>query len=95
MFKRFISIALCLVLLLGIALPVCAEETEEQPEIAVVEFKITTAEDFVAFAENCRLDSYSQNLAVTLEKDIDLSGVSFESVPIFSGSFDGGGHTIT
>lgn len=95
MFKRFISIALCLILLLGIALTVYAEEAEEKPEIAVVELSISTAEEFIAFAENCRLDSYSQNLAVTLEKDIDLSGVSFESVPIFSGSFDGKGHTVS
>ena len=95
MFKRIISSLLCCIILLGIALPVCAEETEEQPEIAVVELKISTAEEFIAFAENCRLDSYSRNLVVTLEKDIDLSGVPFESVPIFSGSFDGKGHSVS
>ena len=95
MYRRIISIALCLVLLLSIALPVYAEEAEEKPEIAVVELSISTAEEFIAFAENCRLDSYSRNLAVTLEKDIDLSGVAFESVPIFSGSFDGKNNTIS
>jgi len=95
MYRRIISIALCLVLLLSIALPVYAEEAEEKPEIAVVELSISTAEEFIAFAENCRLDSYSQNLVVTLEKDIDLNGISFEPVPIFSGSFDGKNHTIS
>ena len=95
MLKRIISTLLCVILLFGIALPVCAEETEEQEEIQTVELVISSAEEFIAFAECCRLDSYSQNLAVSLEKDIDLSGIMFQSVPIFSGSFDGKGHTIS
>lgn len=86
--KRILSLTLCLILLIGIALPVSAEETTAQ-------LSISTAEEFLAFAENCRLDSYSQNLSVSLEKDIDLGDVPFESVPIFSGSFDGKGHTIS
>lgn len=86
--KRILSITLCFALLIGIAIPVFAEETTAQ-------LSISTAEEFLAFAENCRLDSYSQNLTVCLEKDIDLSGTAFESVPIFSGSFDGKKHTIS
>ena len=88
MHKRMISMALCLMLLMGIALPVFAEET-------TVQLSLSNAEEFLAFAENCRLDSYSQNLTVILENDIDLSGVAFEAVPIFSGSFDGNGHTVS
>lgn len=86
--KRFLSIILSLFLLTGMALPVLAEET-------TVQLSISTADEFLAFAENCRLDSYSQNLSVCLEKDIDLGGSAFEPVPIFSGSFDGKGHTIS
>ena len=86
---------LSVVLLLGMAVPVHAEEAEMQEEIPVRELKISTVEEFLIFAENCRLDSYSVNLAVALEKDLDLSGINFSSIPIFSGSFDGQGHTIS
>ena len=95
MYKRVIGILLCVVLLLGMAVPVCAVETEDQEEILVRELEISTVEEFLAFAENCRLDSYSQNLAVTLENDIDLQGIQFRSIPYFSGSFDGKGHIIS
>ena len=95
MFKRSICIFLCVVLFLGIAFPVYAEEAEAQEEILVRELKISTVEEFLAFAENCRLDSYSQNLSVTLEKDLDLQEILFCGIPIFSGSFDGKGHTIS
>ena len=95
MYKRWISILLCVVFLLGMAVPVGADETEPQEEILTRELKISTAEEFLAFAENCRLDSYSQNLAVTLENDIDLKGIPFCGIPIFSGAFDGKGHTIS
>ena len=93
--KRWISILLCVVLLLGTAAPVSAEETEIEEEIPMQELKISTAEEFLAFAENCRLDSYSRNLAVTLEQDIDLQGTRFAGIPIFSGSFDGQGYIVS
>ena len=95
MSKRLFCMILSVVLLLGMAVPVHAEEAEMQEEIPVRELKISTVEEFLIFAENCRLDSYSVNLAVALEKDLDLSGINFSSIPIFSGSFDGQGHTIS
>ena len=49
----------------------------------------------MTFAENCRLDTYSQGIAVTLEADLDLMDADFNSVPIFSGTFDGKDHRIT
>ena len=95
MYKRIISFLLCFIMLLGIALPVYADETGDPEEQTMVELKISTVEELLAFAENCRLDTYSQNLMVILEKDIDLGGVAFQSVPIFSGTFVGKGHTIS
>jgi len=88
MLKRIACITLCIILLTGLALPAFAEET-------AVQLSISSTQEFLAFAENCRLDSYSHGLTVCLEKDIDLSGTAFASVPIFSGSFDGKGHTIS
>ena len=70
-----------------------AEEADDQPEPEVV--RINTIEEFLAFAEQCYLDSWSVGKWVILEQDIDLSDVEFEMIPIFAGTFDGDGHTIS
>lgn len=57
--------------------------------------RIGSAEEFVKFAKNCTLDSYSDGLSAFLTDDIDFSGKEFVSVPIFCGNFDGMGHTIS
>ena len=85
MTKRIFSILLCLLLVCS-WLPAA--------HAAKAELSIATAEDFMLFAENCRLDSYSRGLSVKLEADIDLSGEDFFPVPSFSGSFDGMAHRI-
>ena len=58
-------------------------------------YRVKTAEDLIKLAENCILDTYSAELTVELEADIDLSGVSFDGIPTFSGIFDGNGHTVS
>lgn len=70
-----------------------AEGVEVQPEPEVI--KIYTVEDFVAFSEQCYLDAWSVGRRVVLERDIDLSDVDFGMIPIFAGTFDGSGHTIS
>ncbi len=84
--KKIFCCVLC-VLLLGLVSLTAAATSDT--------LTISTAEEFLAFAENCRLDSYSQDLTVKLEADIDLSETCFVGVPIFCGTFDGGGHTIS
>ncbi|MBQ6840281.1 MAG: hypothetical protein IJO45_06280 [Oscillospiraceae bacterium] len=94
--KRLFCYFLCLLFLLTV--PFCVLATEEEtlpPEPQVTEISISTPEEFLAFAENCRLDSYSEHLAVTLTADLELTGTDFSGVPIFCGSFDGAGHTIS
>lgn len=93
--KRFYSTILCLCLLLSLALPVRAEETDAKIQVQAAELRISTPEEFLAFAESCRLDSFSRNLTVILEADIDLTGYAFTGIPIFSGTFEGCGHRIT
>ena len=95
MFKRLIGLLLCTVMLLGMVIPAYATESEESTEIVVTTLQIATAEEFLKFAENCRLDAYSQNLLVSLETDLDLSGYEFAGIPIFNGTFDGNHHKIT
>lgn len=87
--KRLFSLLLCLLLVLSLPLPVTAEEAQPRRLL------ISDEARFLQFAEKCRLDSYSMGLAVSLEADLDLTGVDFSGIPIFCGSFDGNGHTIS
>ncbi|MCM1166647.1 MAG: hypothetical protein NC299_15000 [Lachnospiraceae bacterium] len=56
---------------------------------------INDAEGFFKLAEECRIDSASRGLTVTLQADIDLGGADFGGIPIFCGTFNGGGYTIS
>ncbi len=85
--RRFIIILLCLCLAV-VPFSVNADDSES-------ELIISTAEELLEFAENCRLDSYSKNIIVKLTADIDIDGTDFMPIPIFSGVFNGGGHTIS
>ena len=87
--KRLLSGIVCFILLLSMALPALAAETEKTEKVT-----ISTVKKFLSFAESCRLDSYSRNREVTLTADLDLTGVAFDGIPSFSGTFDGKGHTI-
>lgn len=79
---------LLLALLAGFISPVFAEEAET-PDLT-----ITTVEEFLAFAQNCVLDTYSEALTVSLEADLDLQDTEFTGIPSFSGTFQGNNHVI-
>lgn len=85
---RTVALLMVGALLLGLVAMVFAEENENV-------LTISSVEEFLTFAENCRLDSYSQNLVVHLQADIDLSGTGFAGIPIFCGEFYGNNHTIS
>lgn len=55
---------------------------------------IESLNDFLVFADDCRLDSYSENLTVYLDVDLDLSEAEFDGIPIFCGVFEGNDHII-
>lgn len=82
---QLLSIILIISLVLQI-FPTFAHESE---------IVIMSAKDFVEFAQNCSLDTWSIDKKVTLVKDIDLSSTKFTAVPTFSGTFDGNGYTIS
>ncbi|SFB69615.1 hypothetical protein [Butyrivibrio sp. YAB3001] len=67
-----------------------SEIPEEKEEIT-----ISSVDDFLKFAQDCRLDTWSLNKRVFLTSDISLRGVDFNSIPSFGGEFYGGGHTIS
>ena len=85
--KRFLALLLVLCLSLGFAVPAAANETAD--------VTIDSVQDFLLFAQSCRLDTYSMGLTVSLNADLDLSGEAFDGIPIFSGTFLGNGHTLS
>lgn len=87
--KKILCLLLCLFLLSGQTL--CAAGAEKADR----RLTISTTEEFLLFAENCRLDSYSTGLSVTLKADLDLTNTGFQGIPIFCGTFIGGNHTIS
>jgi septation ring formation regulator EzrA len=56
---------------------------------------IGTPEEFIEFAVNCSLDSWSKGKTVTLTADIDLTGYNNVTIPTFGGNFNGAGYAIT
>lgn len=93
--KRTFAFLLSLLLIFSLPIAAFAEEAQDaEPEEKPV-LRILRQKQFLEFAENCRLDSYSQGLSVILLIDIDLTDVDFAGIPIFCGSFDGNGHTVS
>lgn len=100
--EKLLSVCICLCML-GAMLPaqVFAEEADTAqtetvqdtaPKDAVY---LSSADDLIQLAKNCRLDSWSQNRTVVLEADIDLSSVDFNGIPSFGGTWEGQNHAIT
>ena len=88
MTKRIIYMLLCLSLVAAWPLAALAEENQGK-------LHIRNLEDFLTFAENCVLDSYSRGKTVYLDCDLDLSGTDFAGIPTFGGTFEGQGHEIS
>lgn len=85
---RILSFLFCAALLLATAGNVYA--TEYSTYIG-----ISNEEQFLRFAQNCSLDTYSHNTTVRLLNDLDLTGLPFNGIATFSGRFNGDGHRIT
>ncbi len=89
--KRLFALLICLLLLAALARPAAmADETQLKRTL-----HLTSVEDLKALAADCRLDSYSADLRVILDTDLDLSGEAFYPIPTFGGIFEGGGHRIS
>lgn len=91
MYKKMLTLLLACILILASALPVCAAEPEDTQIRTVT---VRNVKNLLRVAENCRLDSYSQNMVVSLQADLDLENADFDGIPIFCGRFEGNGHTI-
>ena len=86
--SRLLALALLLVLSLSLSLPALAAG-----EDGII--YIHTAKDLCALSDSCAYDAWSRGKTVLLTADISLRGVDFEPIASFSGTFNGGGHTIS
>lgn len=79
-------------------LPVYADNDVESGETVEIDsenlIEISTPEEFLAFAEACKLDIYSLGKVVELKAEINIGGLEFEGVSYFNGTFHGNGFTI-
>ena len=82
--KSLLALLLCLAVLLSAAPLAFAEPAQEEKEWVIRH--ISSVEDLEKLAEDCRLDSYSRNLHVVLDKDLDLEGTAIQPIPSFGGS---------
>lgn len=90
---RALGAAVLSILVAITAMPVSVLAAEEARVIT-----IENETEFLLFADQCHLDSFSQGLTVELKKDLDLSGEvceDFQGIPSFSGIFYGNGYTIS
>ena len=67
--KRIFSVLLTLLLLVTGAMPVAAAKNTKVEKEPV---SIGSVEQLLQFAEDCRLDAYSQDLTVSLETDLEM-----------------------
>ena len=91
--KRLLSLLLCLLILVMTAAPAALADDGQKEEREIRH--IAGVEDLQALAADCQLDSYSRNLLVILDGDLDLKNEPIYPIPTFGGVFDGGGHSIT
>ena len=89
--KRVFALLICLLLLAAMAQP-AALASEAQPKRTI---HIKSTEDLQKLSADCRLDSYSLDLRVILDADLDLSEEEFYPIPTFGGIFEGRGHRIS
>ncbi len=108
-YKAYFSLILSCVMLSGEMVPVMAAELpsfgqyvagDNRVGISAAEgeytvITISTEEELALLAQDCRLDSWSQDKYVKLANDIVLEEHKGIMIPSFSGVFDGGGYKIS
>lgn len=102
-----LALALCVSLLCGMSGVFAVESTGSTSDGSFVvqlssavtatggTYYVRSVDDLIELAGDCTIDSYSEGVNVILTTDLDLSDSGFTSIPIFSGTFEGGGHTIS
>lgn len=89
-YNRKNILLLCAVLLIS-SLPGVSFHAEAEENVIY----IRTEKDLEELSKNCSSEAYSQGKTVYLENDLILTGQSFLSIPVFAGTFEGNGYTIS
>ena len=89
--ERIISSLLTAILCMNIMFPDVSALAGENSNVIY----ISSAKDLISLAKKCSLDTWSRGKTVILCNDIDLTGTEFTSIPVFDGTFDGQGYTIS
>ena len=84
--KRIIAAALCALLLFTLSPAALAADPDR--------IVISSADDLAELSAKCTSDAWSEGKTVVLARDISLTGCELSPIPLFSGTFDGGGHSI-
>ena len=96
---RLAAFLLSAVLCFSLSIPALAAKNETETVREEPEYRLTltlrTAEDLLALASDCSLDSWSRDVLVVLAGDISLAGLDFLPIPSFGGTLEGGGHVIS
>lgn len=87
--NSFISIIMILLIIASTIAPTFAIKSQ------VEDVYISTVEDLIQLSQDCSYDNWSKGRTVFLNEDIDLKGIDFLPIPIFLGTFEGRGHTIS
>ncbi len=88
--KRIFSVLLSFVLFCSVLSDSILVLAEEERVIY-----ISSTEDLLQAAKQCRLDTYSQGKRFELTEDLNLSEENFEGFATFGGTFQGNGHMIS
>ena len=91
--KRLSAFLIMLLIPICLNLPVYAENTDDNA-LEWEEIKISDTQDLIKLADNCHLDTWSDNKYVILTNDIVIDDETFNGIVTFGGIFDGKGHTI-
>ncbi|HAG69501.1 MAG TPA: hypothetical protein DCL38_05965 [Lachnospiraceae bacterium] len=68
---------------------------ESMPKVTLYQdIEVSSADDLIRLARDCRLDTWSVDKRVVLTQDINVYDTEFTSIRTFGGYFDGQGHTI-
>lgn len=86
---------LSLVLVVSSFSSICYGAGTNAKETEASDIEIQNVEDFLAFVENCKYDSWSVGKTVSLATDLDLIGVEFDGAAYFNGTFEGNNHTLS
>ena len=86
--RKLLCLLLAIGMILSCILPAWAteqEETEETTPVILETVEINSVEDFLTFAQNCTLDSWSQDKIFILNTDVSLAGKDLCGMSLVNG----------